>query len=101
MLEMKNNKGKVLYVWFDAPIGYISATKIWAKKNNKNWEHAIAEQLFKQILLKIAILVIEKTMTYNKMKQYHNRVVFCLLYGPFVFTVCNIKFRSSYAHIIR
>jgi methionyl-tRNA synthetase len=30
--------GKVLYVWFDAPIGYISATKIWAKKNNVNWE---------------------------------------------------------------
>lgn len=30
--------GKVLYVWFDAPIGYISATKEWAKKNNKNWE---------------------------------------------------------------
>ena len=30
--------GKVLYVWFDAPIGYISATKQWAKDNNKNWE---------------------------------------------------------------
>ena len=25
-------KGKVLYVWFDAPIGYISATKEWAEK---------------------------------------------------------------------
>ncbi|MDG1528782.1 MAG: methionine--tRNA ligase [Polaribacter sp.] len=30
--------GKVLYVWFDAPIGYISATKEWASENNKNWE---------------------------------------------------------------
>ncbi|MCO6499003.1 MAG: methionine--tRNA ligase [Vicingus serpentipes] len=30
--------GKVLYVWFDAPIGYISATKQWAVDNNKNWE---------------------------------------------------------------
>jgi methionyl-tRNA synthetase len=30
--------GKVLYVWFDAPIGYISATKEWAKEQNKNWE---------------------------------------------------------------
>lgn len=30
--------GKVLYVWFDAPIGYISATKEWAAKNNKDWE---------------------------------------------------------------
>jgi methionyl-tRNA synthetase len=30
--------GKVLYVWFDAPIGYISATKQWAINNNKDWE---------------------------------------------------------------
>ena len=30
--------GKVLYVWLDAPIGYISATKQWAIDNNKNWE---------------------------------------------------------------
>ncbi|GGH75642.1 methionyl-tRNA synthetase [Filimonas zeae] len=30
--------GKVLYVWFDAPIGYISATKQWALDNGKNWE---------------------------------------------------------------
>ncbi|MBS3737413.1 methionine--tRNA ligase [Mesohalobacter halotolerans] len=30
--------GKVLYVWFDAPIGYISATKDWAKQVGKNWE---------------------------------------------------------------
>lgn len=30
--------GKVLYVWFDAPIGYISATKEWAATNGKNWE---------------------------------------------------------------
>ncbi len=30
--------GKVLYVWLDAPIGYISATKEWALKNGKNWE---------------------------------------------------------------
>ncbi len=31
-------KGKVMYVWFDAPIGYISSTKEWAEKENKNWE---------------------------------------------------------------
>ncbi len=30
--------GKVLYVWLDAPIGYISATKEWAKQAGKNWE---------------------------------------------------------------
>ncbi len=30
--------GKVLYVWLDAPIGYISATKQWALDTNKNWE---------------------------------------------------------------
>lgn len=31
-------EGKVLYVWFDAPIGYISATKDWAESVGKNWE---------------------------------------------------------------
>lgn len=30
--------GKVLYVWFDAPIGYISATKEWAEREGKEWE---------------------------------------------------------------
>lgn len=30
--------GKVLYVWFDAPIGYISFTKEWAEKNGKDWK---------------------------------------------------------------
>ncbi len=31
-------KGKVLYVWFDAPIGYISSTKQWALESGVNWE---------------------------------------------------------------
>jgi methionyl-tRNA synthetase len=30
--------GKVLYVWLDAPIGYITNTKVWAERNGKNWE---------------------------------------------------------------
>ena len=30
--------GKVLYVWFDAPIGYISMTKEWAAQTNKDWQ---------------------------------------------------------------
>ncbi len=30
--------GKVLYVWFDAPIGYVSATKQWALDNDKDWK---------------------------------------------------------------
>ncbi|MBL4625610.1 MAG: methionine--tRNA ligase [Flavobacteriales bacterium] len=30
--------GKVLYVWLDAPIGYISGTKQWAAENNTDWE---------------------------------------------------------------
>lgn len=30
--------GKVLYVWFDAPIGYISSTKEWAQRVGKDWE---------------------------------------------------------------
>lgn len=37
-VPLENAEGKVLYVWFDAPIGYISATKEWAAANNKNWE---------------------------------------------------------------
>ncbi|MCL8008722.1 methionine--tRNA ligase [Gelidibacter japonicus] len=31
-------EGKVLYVWFDAPIGYISSTKEWAQRVGKDWE---------------------------------------------------------------
>jgi methionyl-tRNA synthetase len=37
-VPLPNAEGKVLYVWLDAPIGYISATKQWALDNNKNWE---------------------------------------------------------------
>lgn len=37
-VPLENADGKVLYVWLDAPIGYISATKAWAKENNENWE---------------------------------------------------------------
>ena len=37
-VPLKDSTGKVLYVWLDAPIGYISATKKWAEKNKKNWE---------------------------------------------------------------
>jgi methionyl-tRNA synthetase len=37
-VPVKDAEGKVLYVWFDAPIGYISATKEWAEREGKNWE---------------------------------------------------------------
>ena len=37
-VPLKEAAGKVLYVWFDAPIGYISATKQWAIDNNKDWK---------------------------------------------------------------
>ncbi|MCL4113845.1 UNVERIFIED_CONTAM: hypothetical protein GTU68_043595 [Idotea baltica] len=36
--EIDGSEGKKLYVWMDAPIGYISATKEWAKRNKKDWE---------------------------------------------------------------
>lgn len=36
--ELPGSENKVLYVWLDAPIGYISATKQWALENNKDWE---------------------------------------------------------------
>lgn len=37
-VPIEGAEGKVLYVWFDAPIGYLSATKEWAAQNDKNWE---------------------------------------------------------------
>ena len=37
-VPVEDGEGKVLYVWFDAPIGYISATKKWAEEKGKNWE---------------------------------------------------------------
>ena len=37
-VPIENVDGKVLYVWFDAPIGYISSTKEWAKAEGLDWE---------------------------------------------------------------
>ncbi|MDR6941886.1 methionine--tRNA ligase [Mucilaginibacter pocheonensis] len=37
-VPLEDAKGKKLYVWMDAPIGYISATKQWAIDNNKDWK---------------------------------------------------------------
>lgn len=37
-VPVDGGEGKVLYVWFDAPIGYISSTKEWAERKGKNWE---------------------------------------------------------------
>ena len=37
-VPLEGADGKVLYVWFDAPIGYISSTKEWAQKQGKDWE---------------------------------------------------------------
>ena len=37
-VPVEGGAGKVLYVWFDAPIGYISSTKEWAKKKGVDWE---------------------------------------------------------------
>ena len=37
-VPLKEAENKVLYVWFDAPIGYISATKQWAIDHGKEWE---------------------------------------------------------------
>jgi len=36
--EISGSEGKKLYVWLDAPIGYISATKKWAEQNKANWK---------------------------------------------------------------
>jgi len=37
-VPVEGAEGKKLYVWFDAPIGYISATKEWAAREGKDWE---------------------------------------------------------------
>jgi methionyl-tRNA synthetase len=37
-VPIKGAEGKVLYVWFDAPIGYISSTKEWAKRKKVDWK---------------------------------------------------------------
>ncbi len=37
-VPLEDSKDKVLYVWFDAPIGYVSATDDWARENKKKWE---------------------------------------------------------------
>ncbi len=37
-VPVEGAEGKVLYVWFDAPIGYISSTKEWADRVGKDWE---------------------------------------------------------------
>ena len=37
-VPIEGAEGKVLYVWFDAPIGYISSTKEWAAREGKDWE---------------------------------------------------------------
>ena len=37
-VPVEGAEGKKLYVWFDAPIGYISSTKEWAEREGKDWE---------------------------------------------------------------
>ena len=37
-VKIDDEDGKVLYVWFEAPIGYISSTIEWAKEKDKDWE---------------------------------------------------------------
>ncbi len=37
-VPVEGAEGKVMYVWFDAPIGYISFTQEWAEKTGKNWK---------------------------------------------------------------
>ncbi|RZJ30769.1 MAG: methionine--tRNA ligase [Flavobacterium sp.] len=37
-VPVEGAEGKKLYVWFDAPIGYISSTKEWAEREGKDWK---------------------------------------------------------------
>jgi len=36
--EIPDSPGNYWYVWFDAPIGYVGATRVWCAKNGENWE---------------------------------------------------------------
>ena len=36
-VPLPNARNKVLYVWFEAPIGYLSATREWAEKTGRDW----------------------------------------------------------------
>ena len=38
-VPVEGAEGKVLYVWLDAPIGYITATMEWAEKNGEDWRN--------------------------------------------------------------
>lgn len=50
-IPLPNTDGKVLYVWFDAPIGYISATMEWAEKEGDpdQWKHYWCDQKTKLV----------------------------------------------------
>nr|WP_293838738.1 methionine--tRNA ligase [uncultured Arsenicibacter sp.] len=43
-VPLPDTDGKVLYVWFDAPIGYISMTKEWAEQQGHDWERYWRDQ---------------------------------------------------------
>ena len=43
-VPVEGAEGKVLYVWFDAPIGYIICNQRWAEQTGKNWEHYWKDQ---------------------------------------------------------
>ncbi|MCF7858092.1 MAG: methionine--tRNA ligase [Candidatus Cloacimonetes bacterium] len=50
-IPLENTQGKVLYVWFDAPIGYLSSTKEWAEKRDEpeKWKDYWLDQNTKMI----------------------------------------------------
>ena len=48
-IPIEGADGKVLYVWFDAPIGYISASQEWATHNTKDWKPYWLDQKTKLI----------------------------------------------------
>lgn len=43
-LPITGTDDKVFYVWFDAPIGYISIAREWAKKNGKSWQDYFCDE---------------------------------------------------------
>ncbi len=69
-VPLKEAKNKVLYVWWDAPIGYISATQEWDKKNGLSyWKNGkIIHFIGKDIIYHHALFWPAMLMAHGKYK---------------------------------
>ncbi len=74
-VPLQDANGKVLYVWFDAPIGYISATKQWAIDNNKDWKPYWYDQSTKLVHFVGKDNIVFHCIIFPVMLKLHNNIV--------------------------